>query len=61
MSKPKAVCCICRKEEETDRLLFCSKCNLWVHYECAGGYIGGFLSWSSDAKCPNCQTVLKKP
>jgi hypothetical protein len=45
-------CAICHKDDYTSNMKYCSQCDLWVHYSCAGG--GVF----SDAYCPQCSKKL---
>jgi hypothetical protein len=41
-------CAVCRKQGPSREMKWCGKCELWVHYSCAGG---GILS---GACCPGC-------
>lgn len=56
----KIVCAKCKKEGSSKKMYYCGKCNLWVHFKCAGGSLGiaGFLS--NNPHCPSCGKKLKK-
>ena len=56
----KVRCSVCRKEDESSKMAFCSCCELWVHYECAGRKYGGIFQPNIEAKCPKCKKILKK-
>lgn len=45
-------CAVCKRTESSTKMKYCDKCNLWVHYTCAGG--GAF----SSAFCPSCGKKL---
>jgi rubrerythrin len=51
-------CAVCGKEDSTSNMYYCSNCDLWVHFYCAGGHVG--IIASSDASCPSCRKALKK-
>jgi len=46
-------CAVCKKTDSSSKMKYCSKCNLWVHYSCAGG-----TSFLHDAHCPSCGKKL---
>jgi uncharacterized paraquat-inducible protein A len=48
------VCSVCRKEGSSYNMEHCDRCNLWVHFPCAGG------SGSSPASCPSCGKKLSR-
>lgn len=45
-------CAVCKKKGTSSKMKYCDRCNLWVHYGCAGG--GAF----SGANCPSCRKKL---
>ena len=54
---PYQKCAVCHKEDSTSNLKYCSRCDLWVHFACAGGSVGILLS--SNAYCPSCGKKLE--
>lgn len=48
----RVTCAVCKRAGSSHELKYCDRCNLWVHYGCAGG---GFLS---AANCPSCRKKL---
>jgi hypothetical protein len=50
---PQVTCAVCKKSGPSEKMKYCDKDNLWVHYECAGG---GAIA---DAHCPKCRKELK--
>lgn len=56
----KVACAICKKEGHSEKMYYCGRCNLWVHFECAGGSVGLAGFFGNNPHCPNCRKTLKK-
>ena len=54
----KVTCAVCAKDGDSEKMYYCSKCTLWVHFDCGGGKVHIFSH--DDPKCPSCGKRLSK-
>lgn len=48
-------CALCKKDDSSHKMSYCSTCDLWVHRWCANS---GFLA--PKVYCPSCQRRLRE-